>query len=382
MSMERFAPANEALKAGRRDEGIGLMVEELTRDPAAPLQVYKQFAAMLFQAKLYDQSEHWAQIATGRFPRDFDLWTILGVSLRRLNRLPEALKALDRAHKIDPKNMSLHINRGNVYNDMKNAAGGIDAFTRLVRQAPTNPEHQRSLGRAYLNAGDMEKAEMRFSLAVKLKPDYTDGWLDLTSLTSETRGPVETLPVLERAVAAVPTNQKLREALAVMLRRAGRKQDSEAYLEQALVELGPQGWIHYQLGMTLADFDRDATNDHLEKAVALEPENVEFQLALAESYSRTRTGDEAANLERAYQLLKPIIDKVGTGAGPVKVASDIFVRVADYDAADALGDFQHLGRLWASNGRHTALLSHLARVRTSEDRATAVSTSSPQIRCW
>ncbi|WP_421934545.1 tetratricopeptide repeat protein [Phenylobacterium sp.] len=378
MSMERFAPAEAALKAGNRDEGIRLTAEELAREPDAPLRVYQNFTAMLIRQKLYDQAQHWAEVATSRYPRDYDLWNILGVALRRLGRHAEALKVLDRAVKINPKSMTAHINRGNIFNDMKNGPAAIEVFTRILRQGPTNAEHQRSLGRAYWNAGDLDKAEMRFNLAVKLKPDYVDAWLDLTSLTADVKGAAETLPVLDRAVAALADSHKMREAKAVMLRRAGRNKESEDYLLSLLTELGDQGWIHYQLGMTLADFDRVRTNTHLEKAHELEPDNAEFQLALAESYSRTRQGDEAQNLERAYQLLKPVIDKVGDGAGPVKVASDIFVRVADYDAADALGDFQHLGRLWASNGRHTALLSHLARVRTSEDRKELVH----QHRIW
>jgi protein O-GlcNAc transferase len=367
MSMERFAPAEAALKAGNRDEGIRLTAEELTRDPDAPTRVYQNFTALLIRHQMYEQAEHWARIATDRHPRDMDLWNILGVTLRRLGRHAEGLKALERAIKINPKSLTPQINRGNIFNDLKNPAA-IDVFTKIIRQAPTNAEHQRSLGRALWYAGDLDKAEMRFNLAVKLKPDYVDAWLDLTSLAADTKGAVETLPVIERAVAALPDHHKIRESKGVMLRRAGRNKEAELYFAGLLTELGEQGWVHYQLGLTMADYDRAKANVHFERAHELAPDNAEFQLALAESYSRTRVGDEAANLERAYQLLKPVVDKVGRGAGPVKVASDIFVRVADYDAADALGDFQHLGRLWASNGRHTALLSHLARVRTSEDR--------------
>lgn len=367
MSNDRFAPAEAAFKVGDRDEGIRLTVEQLTLDPNVPSRVYQNFTALLVRHKLYEQAEHWARLATDRYPRDLEIWNILGVALRRLGRHAEGLKALDRAVKINPKNLTPQVNRGNILNDLKSPAA-IEVFTKIIRQQPTNAEHQRSLGRAYWFAGEVDKAEMRFNLAVKLKPDYVDAWLDLTSLAAETRGAVETLPVLERAVAALPHDHRMRESMGVMLRRAGRNKDAETYFANLLTELGEHGWIHYQFGLTLADYNRDEANLQFEKAHELAPDNADFQLALAESYSRTRSGDEAANLERAYQLLKPIIDKVGGGAGAVKVASDIFVRVADYDAADALGDFEHLGRLWASNGRHTALLSHLARVRTSQDR--------------
>nr|QQZ49872.1 tetratricopeptide repeat protein [Phenylobacterium glaciei] len=278
-----------------------------------------------------------------------DLWNILGVTLRRLGRHADGLKALERAIKINPKSLTPQINRGNIFNDLKNPAA-IDIFTKIIRQAPANAEHQRSLGRAYWYAGDLDKAEMRFNLAVKLKADYVDAWLDLSSLAADTKGAIETLPIIERAAAALPDNHKIRESKGVMLRRAGRNKEAELYFESLLTELGEQAWVHYQLGLTLSDFDRAKANVHFERAHELAPDNAEFQLALAESYSRTRVGDEAANLERAYQLLKPVVDKVGGGAGPVKVASDIFVRVADYDAADALGT----SSTWDGSGPPTA----------------------------
>ncbi|MBP7817879.1 MAG: tetratricopeptide repeat protein, partial [Phenylobacterium sp.] len=226
MSMERFAPAEAAFKAGNRDEGIRLTAEQLTLDPNVPARVYQNFTALLIRHKLYDQAEQWAKLALDRYPRDLELWNILGVALRRLDRHAEGLKALDRAIKINPKNLTPQINRGNIFNDLKNPAA-IEVFTKIIRQQPTNGEHQRSLGRAYWFAGDLEKAEMRFNLAVKLKPDYVDAWLDLSSLSAETKGPVETLQILERAVRALPNEHRMRESLGVMLRRAGRNKDAE-----------------------------------------------------------------------------------------------------------------------------------------------------------
>nr|QQZ49871.1 hypothetical protein JKL49_24715 [Phenylobacterium glaciei] len=61
-------PAEAALKAGNRDEGIRLTAEELTRDPDAPARVYQNFTAMLIRHQMYEQAEHWAQLATDRYP--------------------------------------------------------------------------------------------------------------------------------------------------------------------------------------------------------------------------------------------------------------------------------------------------------------------------
>ena len=42
------------------------------------------------------------------------------------------------------------------------------------RATPNDADIQRSLGRAYWFAGALDKAEMRFNLAVKLKPTLVD----------------------------------------------------------------------------------------------------------------------------------------------------------------------------------------------------------------
>ena len=101
----------------------------------------------------------------------------------RKNDLNRAKADYDKAIELDPAYAFAYNNRGNIFNDLKNPAA-IEVFTKIIRQQPTNGEHQRSLGRAYWFAGDLEKAEMRFNLAVKLKPDYVDAWLDLISLSA------------------------------------------------------------------------------------------------------------------------------------------------------------------------------------------------------
>lgn len=377
-AVNRFAEGEALLQAGKRDEGLAFIAAELERQPGETTKIYQNFTAILIRDKKYEMAEHWARIATQRFPKDIELHNILGVALRRLGRHEEAIAALDRALRMNPKHAGALTNKGNIYNDLRNGPAAIEIFTKLVRANPTAAEFQRSLGRAYGYAGDLDKAQMRYNLAVKLKPDYLDGWLDLTNNIADLEGPEAALEAYERAIAAMPDAHRLREAKVIMLRRAGRQKEAEQFLSDTLRAYGDIPWAHFQMGVTLADSNRAMANIHYEKAVEEEPDNAEYQVSLAESYSRTRTGDEAANLERAYQLLKTAIDKVPQSAANVKVASDIFVRVADYDAAEALGDFKHLGRLWASNGRHTALLSHLARVRAPEDREELVE----QHRIW
>jgi len=369
MSMERFAEAEAALKAGDAELGIRLTEAQLEADPKAPLTLYRNFASLLFRKQLYAQAERWARAGAEQYPRDLDMWNLLGVALRRSGKPEEALKALARGEKLNPKNAAVLSNKGNVYNDMKNGPAAVETFTKLVRMQPSVAEYQRGLGRGHWYAGDLDKAQMRLNLAAKLKPDLLDAWLDLTAVISEQQGPIEALPVYDRAIAAMPDNVRIREGKALALRRCGKLREAEAYLTEQLAEHGDLAWIHYQLGGVMVDYDRPRANAHLEKAIALDGEKSDYRLALAESLGRSRYGDESDHLERAYQVLKEVI---GHGeplsASPLKVAFEITIRLADYDRIDSLGSFSEVGNTWVDAGRHTALLSHLARARTPEDR--------------
>jgi protein O-GlcNAc transferase len=369
MSIERFAAAEAALKAGNQEEGIGLIEQELERDPTAPVGVYRNFTAMLFRRNAHAQAERWAKAGVELYPKDYELWNILGVAQRRQKKYEAAIKSLRQAEKINPKNPSAISNRGNVHNDMRDGPAAIEVFTKLVRLQPGSADLQRSLGRAFWYSGDLEKALMRLNLAVKLKPDHVDAWLDLAAVTSEQKGFPEALIVLDQALAVSPDAMRLHEARVTALRRSGRLRDAEAYLTSLRDRYDEEAWLHYQLGGVISDYDRHRGNAHMERALDLAPGNFDYRMALVESLARSRYGDESENLERAYTILKEALTlETELNAASLKVASEVLIRLADYDAVDQLGSFSKIGREWAETGKHTALLGHLARVKTPEDR--------------
>ena len=86
MSIDRFAPAEAALKAGQQEEGLRLVEAELEKDPKAPVGVYRNFTAMLARRQVYEKAERWAAKGVELYPKDYELWNILGVAQRRLQK--------------------------------------------------------------------------------------------------------------------------------------------------------------------------------------------------------------------------------------------------------------------------------------------------------
>jgi protein O-GlcNAc transferase len=376
---DRLASAQAALQAGRRDEAIDHLIAAVDEDPARNAQVYRVLVVQLYNAGRFAEGEAMAARGLQRYPRDYDLMNTRGVLLRKLKRQPEAVRLLEQAIKLNPKSLAAQQNLGNVLLDLGELARAETIYTKLVRTEPRNAEFQRQLGRTLAKQGKIDAALMRLRQAVTVQRDSVDAWLDMAGILNEELRTPEATETLDRALEAIPGNQRLMEARVILLRRSGQAKAAEAYLRDQLAATPDAAWIHYQLGIMLTEQDRGEANGHLEKAVALDPGKLEYVTSLIENLERTRDADEHAHIERAYQLALPLLArKTEYTEAATKILTEVFVRVCDYDSMDAVGDFKSLGRSWASTGRHTALLKQLGRVQSDEDRLELVE----QHRIW
>lgn len=376
---DRLAQAQAALNAGRREEAIDHLKAAVSENPAQPVQVYRALVVQLYHGGRFEEGVEWAGKGLARYPRDYDLANTRGVFYRKLKRYPEAVADLELAQKLNPKQQAATTNLGNVLSDMGEYAKAEAVFAKLVRLDPRNSEYQRQLGRQLLKQGKIEPGLMRMRQAIAVKRDNVDAWLDIVGTLNEEHRTAEAEEQLDKALAAVPGDSRLLEGKVMVLKRSGQLRRAEAFLQELLPAHPNASWLHYQLGALIADWDREAANVHLRKALALEPGKIDYLTSLVESLERTRGPNEGQHIEEAYQLaLKRMPPTPDFSESTFKVFNEVFVRVCDYDSLEALGDFKTLGRSWAKSGRHGALLKQLARVKTHEDRVELVE----QHRIW
>jgi protein O-GlcNAc transferase len=364
-----LAAAQAALNAGQRTEAINHLIMAVTETPVQGASVYRVLVGQLYAAGRFADGDRYAAQGLGQHPRDYELLNTRGVLLRKLKRQAEAVPLLEMAVKVNAKHPAAQQNLGNILLDLGEGARAEGVFNKLARTEPRNPEYQRQLGRALARQGKIEPALMRLRQAVNLGRKVADPWLDMIGLLMDEHRTDEALKALDAALQAIPGDQRLLDAKAKTLRRAGRASDAAAFLTDLLGANPNAAWIYHQLGILSADRDRDQANRHFRRAAELDPGNLSYALALVESLERTRTGDEGGNIEAAYQLalkLKPRLMECSDA--DLKILNEVFVRVCDIGSEPELGDFRSLGRAWAGNGRHTALMKQLPRVRSPEDR--------------
>ena len=369
---QRLAAAEAALQAGRGGEVASLLLAVLEADADQDASVYRALLHELYQAGRLEEGARWGEIGAGRYPRDIDTLNLLGVILRRLRRLPQALEVLSRAAKLAPHDPRVQSNRGNVLLEMRQGARAEAVLARLVRAEPRNAEYQRQLGHALYLQGKRPAAAARFRQAAALDPANVAAWVDLSGLLVEGHEDAEALALLDRALAVNPGHPRLQEARATALRRAGEFARCEAFLTELMAQTPDAGWLQFQLGGVIGENEgeRDRANLHLRRAVALEPGNLNFTVALMESLERTRSGDEGAHLDEAYALARGVLAQSAELANPghLKVIFETLVRLCAFDEVAALPGFKARGRAWAESGRHAPLLRQLAHVETPEDR--------------
>ena len=363
----RFAAADAALKANRPEEAVTLLKAALSEAPG-PVGAYRLLASRLYAARRYAEAEEWARAGVARAPKDFDLWNILGVVLRRQNRPTEALTALDKAQKLNPRSLSPIVNKANVYNDIHDGARALELGQRLVRAQPSVAEHHRIVASAYRHLGQLENAASRLEVAVKLQPAAVEAWLDLASIASALQQHEKVLDIVRRALAANPGHRRLLDSQAVLMRRAGRHQEVEAMLRAYLAEHEGEAWAHQQLARTIADFNREEANLHYRRAVELEPASIKARLQLTESLDRSRYGDEGANIQEAYDSLTEAMKLGPLPPEDLFIGRQVALRVGDYALLDSISNFRDFGRYLARSGSHGPFLQHLGRVATPEDR--------------
>ena len=250
---DHLTAAQGALQAGRRDEAITHLVAAVTENPQRTIQVYRALVVQLYNAGRFAEGETWAARGLERHPRDYDLMNTRGVLLRKLKRQPEAAQQLEQAIKVRPKDLAAQQNLGNVLLDLREGGKAEAVFTRLVRADPRNSEYQRQLGKALARQGKIEPAMMRFRQAVSVKRDNIDAWLDMVGALNDDFRSAEAEAVLDKAIAQNPSEPRLLEGKAMVMRRAGDSARCETWLTELLPTNPDAAWLHYQLGMLVGD---------------------------------------------------------------------------------------------------------------------------------
>jgi len=356
-------------------EGAPASVETLSAAAAAysrdgkmlPARLrYELASALMYAGRLGEALEVLDEVHS-ELTKSFNLTILRGVVLRRLGRLDEALASYRDAAKLDRKSLAPLSNMGNIYLDRGETKKAIETFSKLAAMSPRSAEYQCSLGIAYRREGDPVRAKQKLEMARRLAPNLKRAWINLAATTEEGGDLEAALEMLQTAAERFPGDQEVAAARLTILRRNGRRDEVIEWLRGLIFGRPNEAWLHFELGKTLAQFDRPAAIVSFRKAVALDQNSTKYLVELAENLNRSRD-NEAANIAESYQLALRRLTMGGNLLEDARTVRQILLRAANYDDAERFGDFATLGSYWARSENYSSLHIQIAQVKTAEDR--------------
>jgi Flp pilus assembly protein TadD len=157
----------------------------------------------------------------------------------------------------------------------------LDAARRAHEANRANLDYLNTLGVAYGEVGELERAESSFRKALKRKPVFLDALINLAKTLEKQERFAESVPLYERALALDEAHPKLAVNLARLYRLRGDAARSRQLLERLAQHVDAQ-----DLAMALAECDCElgsasAAIERLTRSVEQHPEWLLAQNALA-----------------------------------------------------------------------------------------------------
>ncbi len=151
------------------------------------------------------------QMALRFEPDNADLHYNLGVVLIELGKPNEAMERFANALRVDPEHLQSLMNSAILMQESSKAELRPEAYKRLFKVMDRQPNNDRvyfNLGMLAMDDGEFTKAEIWFSKAIELRPDFRSALFNLALLLNEQKRPQDALPHLQSLLHFYPDHIK------------------------------------------------------------------------------------------------------------------------------------------------------------------------------
>ncbi|MBI5201207.1 MAG: tetratricopeptide repeat protein [Elusimicrobia bacterium] len=173
----------------------------------------------------------------------------LSYYLTQANRIKEAVRALEEAHKKWPDNDDVAYFLALGYDDLKETDKAADLLKELLKARPDFRDARFQLGALYEKHNRMDDAEREFRALIEQRPNDASS-LNYLGYSLSDRGLKleEAQTMIARAVQIDPTNGAYRDSLGWCYFKQGRNAEAKAELETAIKYLPSDATVWEHLG--------------------------------------------------------------------------------------------------------------------------------------
>jgi tetratricopeptide (TPR) repeat protein len=195
----------------------------------------------------------------------------------------------------------------------------------------------------------LNEADIHLAAALQIQPTYADVLAMCGQVAAELDRREQAMRYLRSALRLKPGMQAAQQALAKLERGVGHDDQSLARLQNQVRETPDDPALRIALGETLINYGRAADAiEHLERAVALAPEDLDALRLLAQAEAVSRPGD------RAIQLYQEVLRR---DPDNWEAHANLSTLLADRDPAATL---EHARRAYALQPNDVRSLGNLA----------------------
>jgi tetratricopeptide (TPR) repeat protein len=212
--------------------------------------------------------------------------------------LKRAQRAYRQASELDGNAVASTRGRaGELHERVGNRSEALLAYQEAVSLDPGDTEALVGLGRTRRYLEDYAGAEQALLAALAIRPNHQPALEALGTVLVESSRPAEAIPHLEKAVSLEPSDARSRRSLARAHRAAGNPEAALEVLTPGAVAASDRVILLQETSAVHASEGRlDEAELHLQKAIAIEPEDPPLRVALAKVYEQK--GDAAAAEEQ------------------------------------------------------------------------------------
>ena len=223
------------------------------------------------EGKLVESLETYTEAAARRTPLGDDL-KIVGLNYVLLNDYGDAIKWLEKAVEIDPRNKDAWYYLGRAYYTESRLAAARKAFLIVLDLDPRDVKAENNLGLIFESEAKPDDAIEAYQKAIAWQEHAVhpseQPYLNLGNLLLDLDRIDEAIPALNKALELAPNNAICHLKLGTAYLRRGQFKEAQQSLEKA-TQLDPENAAaHYQLGKLYkqihavdrakAEFDRTA----------------------------------------------------------------------------------------------------------------------------
>src|SRR5512135_1376523 len=189
-------------------------------------------------------------------PRDANAWFLLGACNHQLNKLEDALQALERTLSIEPPHIQARCDKGAVLCDLGRQQEALHVYRKALHLAPTDAQLLLNMAVVLEQTGDLSAALERYELALKHHSEFASALFNRGALLLRLGRLQEALSNNRQLVALQPEWEHAQFNLGEVLLALGRWEEALAAYERA-VAINPRfAKAHFAAGLALAMLQR------------------------------------------------------------------------------------------------------------------------------